>query len=312
MELGTNIRFCKPVCQETFHLIGFGGFYSDIWKKISDYYSFNDLLSTARVNRQVKNIIDNDDFRIFYINRHRREVSEYFNLNRSVYSGTMAKWIIVAIPIIQEQQPLYFIWACRFGRTNIAQMIDIDPSIGNNEAIRRAASNGHIEIVQWLLSDPRVDPTDLNNDAICIAAQNGYLEVVKILATRVGYPQRALESAIVGENIEMIRYLLNYIKPAYILAFNSENRAIIELFYNDRITFQFAIEHKFITLLELLMERRDPSENDNYAIRLTIANVKLYDWSGKNRTMTRMLLRDPRVRAKLSKTEIAGYDRIFL
>jgi hypothetical protein len=136
--------------------------------------------------------------------------------------------------------------------------------------------------------------------------------VVKILATRVGYPQRALESAIVGENIEMIRYLLNYIKPAYILAFNSENRAIIELFYNDRITFQFAIEHKFITLLELLMERRDPSENDNYAIRLTIANVKLYDWSGKNRTMTRMLLRDPRVRAKLSKTEIAGYDRIFL
>jgi hypothetical protein len=50
----------------------------------------------------------------------------------------------------------------------------VDPSAYNNDAIRRASENGHVEVVKPLVSDPRVDPSADDNDAIQLASDNGH------------------------------------------------------------------------------------------------------------------------------------------
>ncbi|MCK4501277.1 ankyrin repeat domain-containing protein, partial [Candidatus Babeliales bacterium] len=57
----------------------------------------------------------------------------------------------------------------------------VNPSDYNNEAIRYASLNGHLEVVKELLKDKRVNPSDYNNEAIRYASLNGHLEVVKEL-----------------------------------------------------------------------------------------------------------------------------------
>ncbi len=57
----------------------------------------------------------------------------------------------------------------------------VDPSACNNYPIRMASQNGHIEVVELLLKDPRVDPGADNNYAIRIAHQNGHSKIVKLL-----------------------------------------------------------------------------------------------------------------------------------
>ena len=57
----------------------------------------------------------------------------------------------------------------------------IDPAAKDNEAIRKAASNGHLEVVEYLISLPksyRINPAARNNYAIRF---NGHREVVDYL-----------------------------------------------------------------------------------------------------------------------------------
>jgi len=44
-----------------------------------------------------------------------------------------------------------------------------------------ASQNGHLDIIQLLLSDPRVNPADNNNGAIRYASKNGHLDIVQLL-----------------------------------------------------------------------------------------------------------------------------------
>ncbi len=53
-----------------------------------------------------------------------------------------------------------------------------DPSANNNEAVRRAAENGHLAVVERLLEDKRVDPSADDNQAVRWAARRGHLAVV--------------------------------------------------------------------------------------------------------------------------------------
>jgi len=48
-------------------------------------------------------------------------------------------------------------------------------------AIRKAAKNGHTEMVKFLLTDPKVNPSARSNSAIRNAALNGHLDIVKLL-----------------------------------------------------------------------------------------------------------------------------------
>jgi hypothetical protein len=56
-----------------------------------------------------------------------------------------------------------------------------DPSADDNRAIRLAAANGHVAVVERLLQEKLVDPSAYNNDAVGLAAQNGHLAVVERL-----------------------------------------------------------------------------------------------------------------------------------
>jgi hypothetical protein len=56
-----------------------------------------------------------------------------------------------------------------------------DPSAFGNLAIRRAAANGHLAVVERLLQDKRVDPSASNNYAVGEAARCGQLAIVERL-----------------------------------------------------------------------------------------------------------------------------------
>jgi ankyrin repeat protein len=59
----------------------------------------------------------------------------------------------------------------------------VDPAVDDNGPVMRAASCGHLKIVELLLADPRVDPSVAGIEAIDTAAMYGQLEVVKRLLT---------------------------------------------------------------------------------------------------------------------------------
>ena len=56
----------------------------------------------------------------------------------------------------------------------------IDPSVDNNLAVRDAAHNGHLVVVEFLLKDRRIDPS-AHNQAIREAVDNGHTAVVELL-----------------------------------------------------------------------------------------------------------------------------------
>ena len=77
-----------------------------------------------------------------------------------------------------------FLDACKNGILETAKKLlrkGVDPSVISNDAIRVAASNGHLEVVRLLLNDSRVDPSADDNCAIQWAAQNGHEKVVYLL-----------------------------------------------------------------------------------------------------------------------------------
>lgn len=57
----------------------------------------------------------------------------------------------------------------------------VDPSADNNFAIRWAADNGHLAVVESLLQDHRVDPAISDNFTILLAAKNGRVKTVVTL-----------------------------------------------------------------------------------------------------------------------------------
>jgi ankyrin repeat protein len=61
----------------------------------------------------------------------------------------------------------------------------VDPSAGDNAAIREASAKGHLSVVERLLADPRVDPSAHDNAAIREASANGHISIVeRLLADR--------------------------------------------------------------------------------------------------------------------------------
>eukprot|EP00586_Coscinodiscus_wailesii_P000665 CAMPEP_0172481604 /NCGR_PEP_ID=MMETSP1066-20121228/7611_1 /TAXON_ID=671091 /ORGANISM="Coscinodiscus wailesii, Strain CCMP2513" /LENGTH=201 /DNA_ID=CAMNT_0013244061 /DNA_START=103 /DNA_END=705 /DNA_ORIENTATION=+ len=59
--------------------------------------------------------------------------------------------------------------------------LNMNPSVGNNRAIRSASWHNCINLVKGLLKDSRVDPAACKNEAIRRASENGHLNVVQEL-----------------------------------------------------------------------------------------------------------------------------------
>ena len=112
----------------------------------------------------------------------------------------------------------------------------IDPSVGNNQAIRYASHYGHTNVVKLLLLDPRVDPTIDNNFSVSWASRYGHDKVVRLLL--------------------------------------SDHR--VDPSVNDNYPIRLASEKGHSTVVELVLldPRVDPSVIDNYPIRLASENGK--------------------------------------
>ena len=54
----------------------------------------------------------------------------------------------------------------------------VDPSTGNNVAIRFSSQSGHLEVVKLLLSRPEVDPSAMDNWAIRNASSSGQIAFI--------------------------------------------------------------------------------------------------------------------------------------
>ncbi len=57
----------------------------------------------------------------------------------------------------------------------------MNPSANHNQAICEASVEGHLDVVERLLQDPRVDPSANNNQAFCEASAEGHLDAVERL-----------------------------------------------------------------------------------------------------------------------------------
>eukprot|EP00163_Fabomonas_tropica_P012379 TRINITY_DN23655_c0_g1_i1.p1 TRINITY_DN23655_c0_g1~~TRINITY_DN23655_c0_g1_i1.p1 ORF type:complete len:418 (-),score=38.28 TRINITY_DN23655_c0_g1_i1:139-1392(-) len=106
------------------------------------------------------------------------------------------------------------------------------PAGKKNQAIRQASQNGYTATVSYLLTLPEVDPSDLGYYALKVACFKGYTGVVAALlshprgAPRLGHDDveasKCLKWAIDGEDVAVIRQLLDYFLTQYSEA-NNEN-----------------------------------------------------------------------------------------
>jgi len=93
------------------------------------------------------------------------------------------------IPGSNDSERLYR--AAAFGNLRAVNFLvenveGVDAAAYNNFAIRLASANGHLAVVERLLTVEGVDTTALDNEAIRWASRNGHLPVVERLLTVEG------------------------------------------------------------------------------------------------------------------------------
>jgi ankyrin repeat protein len=136
-----------------------------------------------------------------------------------------------------------------------------DPSADGNCAIQLAAENGHLAVVERLLQDKRVDPSANNNYAVGLAAQYGHIAVVERLLRDDRVDPSANDNCAVGlaaknGHIAVVERLLQDVRVDP----SAENNCAIRL----------AAQYGHIAVVDRLMQdmRVDPSADDNRAVLL--------------------------------------------
>ncbi len=163
----------------------------------------------------------------------------------------------------------------------------VDPSAGDNAAIRWAAWKGHLDVVNRLLEDSNVDPSANDNAAIRSAAENGHLGVVNRLLEHGVDPsagERALIEAAGNGHLGVVNRLLDdgvdpsaNVNAAIRLAawkghLDVVNRLLedsnVDPSANDNAAIRSAAENGHLGVVNRLLDHGvDPSVNDNVAIR---------------------------------------------
>lgn len=86
------------------------------------------------------------------------------------------------------------------------KILQVDPSVAENAAIKWAAQLGHESVVELLLGDSRVDPSADSNYAIGISCKNGKDHVVRVNPAAKG--NYALKKASKNGHEEIVRLIL--------------------------------------------------------------------------------------------------------
>ncbi len=146
-----------------------------------------------------------------------------------------------------------FFWATENGHYEIVEHLLKDPRVtphaNNNHAIGISAENGHNKVVKLLLKNKHVDPTTKKHHAIRWAAANGHDKVVKTLLKDKRVAPAADKNYAIGKASE-----------------NGHNEVVKRLMANNLV---------------------DPSDHDNFAIRFATIFNRV--------DVVRTLLTDPRV-----------------
>ena len=151
------------------------------------------------------------------------------------------------------------------------------------DAIEIACRFGHLEVVQYILSDPEFDPTFKNNRSFIEACRSGNLNLVSLLmserhfaSSHPNFFYEALANAIESRNVGLVRFLLNdgrFIPDVELLNLAVEydpqmvhlvlNRGVIP----DNETFINACRNGELELARFLLDRYpiDPAADDNQA-----------------------------------------------
>ena len=113
--------------------------------------------------------------------------------------------------------------ASGYGRVDVVdrllQDVRVDPSADSNYAIRYASCNGHIAVVDRLLQDRRVDPSADDNFAIHLASRNGHVAVV----------ERLLQDP----RIIAIPYIIQLLQSLFKVAIGKGHMAIVKRLIQD-------------------------------------------------------------------------------
>ena len=135
-----------------------------------------------------------------------------------------------------------------------------DPSADENCAIRLAAANGHLAVVERLLQDERVDPSDEDNYAVRLAARNDHLAVVERLLHDVSVDPSARDS-------EAIQLAAARGHLAVVERLMQDTR--VDPSDLDNFAVGLAAQNGHLAVLERLLqdERVDPSASNNFAIQ---------------------------------------------
>ena len=168
----------------------------------------------------------------------------------------------------------------------------VDPSAHCNEAIRAASKRGHLGVVSRLLEDPRVDPLAQNYEAIQIASYGGHLGVVsRLLEDRRVNPivscSRGIVDAACNGHHGVVKRLLEGIKQRASLEVRT---AVIVASRNGHLeAVNHLLEHPWAI----------PPAEGNEAIRWASEHGHL--------SVVNRLLEDGRVAGSLSAYDLAKY-----
>jgi hypothetical protein len=182
--------------------MSFDSLYPDVKKHIFSFIDLGSLGRMCQVSKEMKDLIydENEDLRVEkYIESFIFDQEKFFHWRRIMSDPeailleccktgrplVVIEYLITRLLIAVGLTPLFIMSASRSGHVQVVKLLlsdkRVDPSAGDNRAIKNASINGHVEVVKVLLSDPRVDPSAGNNDAIRRASENGHVEVVKLL-----------------------------------------------------------------------------------------------------------------------------------
>ncbi len=181
-----------------------------------------------------------------------------------------------------------FINACRNGDINVARdklAEGVNPGIHDNTALLTAVYNGHTNVVELLLSDPRVNPNVRDGKAIILAIEENRNDILQLLLKdpRIVLPEELIFIAVRSENKEPVKILLEDGRSDPSANDNDALRFTIRhMQFNDHQDIQF-------NLMKLLIKdpRVDPSVSNNALL--------LYSVRGKLMDLFKYLLKDSRI-----------------
>lgn len=186
-----------------------------------------------------------------------------------------------------------FVWGRALSEAAAAGMVDVvkllltrvNPFADDGIALRRAAFNGHSEVVRLLLQDGRADPGSRNNAAMLVAAGYGYSDVVKLLLHDVrvdpaSHMAASLRWAAWKGHTQVLELLL------------ADGRADPAACDDEALRVAAQKGHLEAVKLLLADPRTDASAESNYAVC----------WAARNgfAEIVRLLLQDARVDATLA------------